>query len=474
MTVLIEDNSIHQPFETLKNAFLHHGEIPPRKRRERLVVLLACIKKSENEIIESLNKDFGNRSGYETRLNEIFPLILAIKQAIKEVFQWAKPRPQKTSWLFKPSTAYLLPQAKGVVGIISPWNYPLLLALSPLTQAITAGNRVMLKPSSRTQHTADVIRRICKTVFDNDEVYVCMPNDRQSREFATLPFDHLIFTGSGKTGKVVMTQAAKNLTPVTLELGGKNPALLTSNYPVEKAAQSIAKGKMLNAGQACIAPDYVCIPKDTEDRFVKFYIESIQRFYPKQLTDPDFTAVRDIKDIERLDRYLDDAKLKGAKVIYPFKPLKKVDGTYVRYPPCIVTNCSEDMQLMQEEIFGPILPIITYSGLENCLNLMRMQDKSLVMYLFSNSNEEKSIVQDRTHSGALCINETLLHFAQENLPFGGIGQSGMGAYHGKTGFDTLSHLKPVYQHSRFNSTKAHYPPFKPSLIKLLNMAERFS
>ncbi|MCF6214862.1 MAG: aldehyde dehydrogenase family protein [Emcibacter sp.] len=468
-----QTNVFLDDFRDLRSAYQKNGAIPVDVRCGRLRNLLAAIETHEADIILALALDFGSRSEYETSLNELFPVIVALKQAIKELPAWSSIKKQKVSWLFKPSKAYLLPQAKGVVGIVSPWNYPFLLSISPLIPAISAGNRVMLRPSSRTRNTSRVIQKICAEVFPPDEVKICGAAQASASDFTALPFDHLFFTGSARVGKGIMRQASENLTPLTLELGGKNPVVIMEDYAIKIAARSVARGKMMNAGQACIAPDHVYVPRGKTDDFIREYVDAINDFYPGDVTDSGLTSLLMDTDIDRLRGYVRDAQDKGARIIYPFgeKPLEP--SATGQFPPILVTDCQEDMLLMKDELFGPILSVLPYDTLEDCLARINEQPQPLALYLFTNDNSLINKVQRSTSSGGLCINETLLHFAQKNLPFGGVGQSGMGSYHGKTGFDTFSHLKPVYHHSRFNSTKMLYPPFQPQLLKMLKFIKRF-
>ncbi len=468
-----QTNLFLDDFRELRSAYQKNGALPVDVRRGRLRNLLGAIEKHEADIIQALALDFGSRSEYETSLNELFPVIVALKQAIKELVGWSSIRKQKVGWLFKPSKAYLLPQAKGVVGIVSPWNYPFLLSISPLIPAISAGNRVMLRPSSRTSHTSRVIEQICAEVFPPDEVKICRASHGPAPDFTALPFDHLLFTGSSRVGKGIMRQASENLTPLTLELGGKNPVVIMEDYAIRIAARSVARGKMMNAGQACIAPDHVYVPRKKIDEFIWEYVDALNDFYPDGVTDSGLTSLLMDTDIARLQGYIRDAEDKGARIIHPFGEKSLNPSATGQFPPILVADCTDSMALMKDEVFGPILSVLSYETLEDCLARINEQPQPLAFYLFTNEEGLINKVQQSTSSGGLCINETLLHFAQKNLPFGGIGQSGMGAYHGKVGFDIFSHLKPVYHQSRYNSTALLYPPFQPQLLKTLNFIKRF-
>jgi acyl-CoA reductase-like NAD-dependent aldehyde dehydrogenase len=339
----------------------------------------------------------------------------------------------------QPARTWIEPQPLGVVGIISPWNYPVLLALGPLAAALAAGNRVMIKPSEFTPATADLLRRLLGEAFPADRVAVITGDAETGRAFASLPFDHLLFTGSTAVGRAVMRAAAENLTPVTLELGGKSPALVAEDADLGKAAADIAYGKVFNAGQTCIAPDYVLAPRDKRAELIEALRAAARRFYPQGTADENYTAIVNDRHYARLRGYLDEIARRGVETV----PLLAESGAR-KMAPTLVLEPPDDLAVMQEEIFGPLLPVKTYAAWGDALDYINARPRPLTLYLFTRSSRVRDEVARRTTSGSLCVNDTLVHVADENLPFGGVGASGMGCYHGREGFETFSKLKPVF------------------------------
>jgi len=353
-------------------------------------------------------------------------------------------------------------QPLGVIGIIVPWNYPLYLAIGPLIGALAAGNRVMLKMSESTPATGQLLKALLAQIFSEDQVAVVLGEADVGIAFSRLPFDHLLFTGSTSIGRQVMRAAAENLTPVTLELGGKSPAIVSANVPLADAAERIAFGKTLNAGQTCVAPDYVLVPRARIEGFIEAYRQVIRRFYPQLSDNPDYTSIINPRQQARLQDYLDDAQARGARLLPLFEQSQDR-----RMPHHLLLDVTDEMRVMQDEIFGPLLPIVPYDDLEQALAYVNARPRPLALYYFGYDKAEQQTVLERTHSGGVCLNDTLLHVAQDDLPFGGVGPSGMGHYHGHEGFLTFSKAKGVFIKQRFNASRLIYPPYGKALQKLV-------
>ncbi len=405
-------------------------------------------------LIEAIAADFGHRSADETLLAEIMPSLHGIRYASRHLRRWMKPSRRHVGLAFQPASARVVYQPLGVVGIIVPWNYPLYLAIGPLIGALAAGNRVMLKMSESTPATGQLLKELLAQIFPEDQVAVVLGDVEVGQAFARLPFDHLLFTGSTHIGREVMHAAAETLTPVTLELGGKSPAIVSTSVPLADAAERIAFGKCMNAGQTCVAPDYVLVSRERVEGFVGAYREAVQRLYPSLADNPDYTAIINARQLTRLQDYLDDAQAKGAHVVPLF-----AEAQQRRMPHCLLLNTTDDMRVMQEEIFGPLLPIVPYADLDEALDYINARPRPLALYYFGYDRAEQQRVLEKTHSGGVCLNDTLLHVAQDDLPFGGIGPSGMGHYHGHEGFLTFSKGKGVFIKQRFNAARLIYPPY---------------
>ena len=431
-------------------------------RRQWLNALRDVLAGNQQALVEAISADFGNRSADETLLAEIMPSLHGIRYARRHLRGWMKPSRRRVGLAFQPASARVIYQPLGVVGIIVPWNYPLYLAIGPLVGALAAGNRVMLKMSESTPATGALLQRLLAQVFPEDQVAVVLGDVEVGKAFARLPFDHLLFTGATHIGRDVMHAAADNLTPVTLELGGKSPAIVSATVPLADAAERIAFGKTLNAGQTCVAPDYVLVPRARLKGFVDAYREAVQRLYPSLADNPDYTAIINARQLTRLQDYLDDARAKGAQVVPLF-----TEAQQRRMPYCLLLEVNEHMRVMHEEIFGPLLPIIPYDELDEALAYVNARPRPLALYYFGYDRPEQQQVLDSTHSGGVCLNDTLLHVAQDDLPFGGIGPSGMGHYHGREGFLTFSKAKSVFAKQRFNAARLVYPPYGKWWQKLI-------
>jgi coniferyl-aldehyde dehydrogenase len=383
-----------------------------------------------------------------------------------------KPRRRPIRWMFQPGSGRILYQPLGVVGIVSPWNYPVQLALSPLAGALAAGNRIMIKPSEITPRTSALLEKVIAEIFDPDEVAVVQGGPEVARAFAHLKFDHLLFTGSTDVGRRVMQAAAENLVPVTLELGGKSPALVAPDHPVGKAAERIAVGKLFNAGQTCIAPDYVLVPRGKEEAFVAAYRDAVSKLYPRLASNPDYTAIISERHYERLRHLIVDARERGARV-HEINPANEaLDDAQRKLAPVVLTDVPDHAKVMQEEIFGPILPVVPYGDVEDACRFIGARPHPLALYLFSHERTVAERVLARTQSGGVAVNDTMLHCVQEELPFGGVGPSGMGAYHGEAGFRTFSHARSVFHQARFNGAGMTKPPYGGRMNRLLSMLLR--
>ena len=442
------------------------------ERRNRLERLRRLLEDNEAAIETAIDSDFAGRPRIETQIAEIFPSLSEIRGAMKHGRRWMKPRSAGVSKWFLPARANVVPRPLGVVGIIVPWNYPLFLAVSPLVAALVAGNRAMLKMSEFTPAFSELFQRLIGGAFRANEVAVITGGADVAAQFAALPFDHLLFTGSTGVGRKVMGAASQNLTPVTLELGGKSPAVVAPGYPIEHAVQRVLAGKLLNAGQTCIAPDYALVPRAQVPAFVESAKRQAQDMYPAGLDDADYCSIVNARQYERLAGYIEQARSADTAIVPLFNGAGHNDSKR-RLAPAIAINPSLDLDLMREEIFGPLLPVIPYDDVKDAMAFINAQPRPLAMYWFDNDGKRAELALKNTHTGGVCFNETLMHVAQEDLPFGGVGPSGMGHYHGRWGFDTFSKLTPVFRQSRFNGMKLFLPPYKPRVAKMLRLMKRF-
>lgn len=463
-------NEIRRVLELQRRAFLARAFPTHDERINRLDRLSSMIEGFEKRFVEAVNDDFGNRSKYETLTSEIVTVIGAIKNARSNLKSWMRPRSVKTPIFLLPSKSRLIPQPLGVVGIISPWNYPLNLALSPASAALAAGNRVMIKPSELTPATSEVMREAVCAHFDESEMAVITGGVETGAAFSQTPFDHLLFTGSTAVGRRVAQAAAKNLTPTTLELGGKSPAIIDDSANLERAAGAIVSGKMMNAGQICIAPDYVLAPKAKLDETADLIVEAANALYPEIDTTDDYTSIISDKHYARLKGLIDDARDRGLKIVEVGS--SNALASQRKLPLTLVIDPPADAALMQEEIFGPVLPILPNETTQSAIDKVNAGPRPLALYWFGDDDEAREQVLRNTHAGGVTVNGTIFHCAQENLPFGGVGESGQGAYHGKTGFETFTHLKPVFYQSRFSGGGALSPPYGPKTDKTLSLLRK--
>jgi coniferyl-aldehyde dehydrogenase len=443
-------------FELQHAASRHELPADLATRRDRLRRLRRLVGDNEAAFAQAISDDFGVRARPETELLEVLPALNSIRYALGNLAKWMKPERRHVDLTFQPGKAWVRHEPLGVIGIISPWNYPLLLAVSPLVDALAAGNRAMVKPSELTPAFSELLRRLVAERFDETEVAVVTGGVEVGQAFASLPFDHLLFTGSTAIGRKVYQAAAANLTPVTLELGGKSPAIVCPDYDLDKAARSIAFGKFINAGQTCIAPDYVLVPKGKADAFAEALMAQVRRSYPGIAGNPDYSAIISQRHYDRLARGIEEARAAGATVLTHedegARELRKLG-------PTVVIGAPEKTLFLTEEIFGPVLPIVPYQGIEEATAFVTAQDRPLALYCFSDDKAQHRQVLDRTLSGGVTLNGTILHIAQDSLPFGGVGASGIGAYHGFEGFRRFSHARAVYKAGFYNALERMGPPW---------------
>jgi len=449
-------------FEAQRSAYAANPMPPAAQRQQWLKALAGLLSSERQALIAAISADFSRRSADETLLAELMPSLHGIHYASRHLKGWMKASRRKVGMAFQPASAKVVYQPLGVVGVIVPWNYPLYLAVGPLVGALAAGNRVMLKLSESTPATGLLLKELLARIFPEDLVCVVLGEADIGVAFSRLRFDHLLFTGATSIGKHVMRAAAENLTPVTLELGGKSPAIVSHDVPLKDAAERIAFGKTLNAGQTCVAPDYVLVPEDRVGAFVEAYRQAIQGFYPTLADNPDYTAIINERQLARLNGYVSDATSKGALLIPLFE-----QGQGRRMPHSVLLNVSDEMTVMQDEIFGPLLPIVPYRDLQQAFAYINQRPRPLALYYFGYDKREQQRVLHETHSGGVCLNDTLLHVAQDDMPFGGIGASGMGHYHGHEGFLTFSKAKGVLVKQRFNAARLIYPPYGKTVQKLI-------
>ena len=434
-------------------------------RRRTLAALEEILVVHQDALAEAISTDFGNRSIHESKLLEVFPTITGLVDTRKKLKKWMRPRRRHVSVWFLGAKNRVIPQPKGVVGIVAPWNYPLQLALSPLTCAIAAGNRCMIKMAANSQNLCRLLQRLVSSVIP-EEMVAILPGV-SAKDFTPLPFDHLIFTGSPRTGRVVMRTAAENLTPVTLELGGKSPTIVAPDYDLDTAVKRILYIKYMNAGQTCVAPDYLYLTPDRVAPFVEKARELVPLRYPK-IDSRDYTAIISERSFDRLIHGLEDAREKGAEVIN-LVPGSKPDRELKKIPPTIVLNVTDEMLLMQEEIFGPIFPVKTYVDMDDVIAAVNNGERPLALYLFTNDKKLADKVVYNTMSGGVGINDCAVHVAQHDLPFGGVGNSGMGQYHGYEGFLEFSKLRPIFRQAPFSAVDMMAPPYGKTFERMYNL-----
>ena len=459
------ENEAQRVYKLQRDAYLRDPYPSLQERKARLDAVERILLENTDAIVEAISQDFGHRCAEETKILEIFPVIDGLRHTRKKLRKWMKPQRRPVSWLFATGSNRLIPQPKGVVGIVSPWNYPLFLTLSPLVSVLAAGNRAMIKMASNSQHLCRLLADKFSEVFP-EEVVAVLPGVRAG-DFSTLPYDHIIFTGSADVGRTVMRSAAENLTPVTLELGGKSPTIVCDDFDIEEAASRIMYAKLLNAGQTCLAPDYLFLPEGSEDRFVAAAQRLVAERYP-DTNDDSYTSVIDDKAFRRLRMTLEDAEAKGAKLV-PLVPNASFNDVLRKFPPHLVLNVTEDMMIMKEEIFGPLFPVMTYKDLDETIEYVTHRDRPLGFYVFTNDKARKDKLLYSTISGGVTINNCIIHIAQHDLPFGGVGASGIGHYHGYEGFVEFSKMRPVFTSPWFSLLHWFYPPYTGKQERMIDM-----
>jgi len=450
-----------------KEAFVNDPYLSAQTRIDDLVKLKTVILEHQEALVQALSKDFGCRSVDDSKMGDLMPTIMGINYAIKHIKKWMKPSKRHVGVLFQPAKAFVMYQPLGIVGIITPWNYPLFLSLGPLTTALAAGNRAMIKMSEFTPATNDVIKKMLGSIFTNDKVAVVNGGPDVAAHFSSQPFDHLIFTGSTRVGKIVMAAAAKNLTPVTLELGGKSPTIIDDEIDIKDAVSRFILGKTLNAGQTCVAPDYILCPAGRVDELKQAISKQFSKMYPSVANNKDYGAIINDAQLQRLSQWLADAKAKGAILTTLGSDSEQDCISAGKIPLTLVNNVNDDMLLMQEEIFGPLLPIVSYNNLAEAITYVNDRPRPLALYLCSHNGKTQQEVLERTHAGGVCLNDAAMHVAQDDMPFGGIGPSGMGHYHGHEGFLTFSKAKSVFKKGKINTASNAFPPYDKLIHKLI-------
>lgn len=468
----IDPAGLRALFDAQHRASRAQIDVPLALRRDRLLRIRALLDEHGSVLAQAVNADFGVRSPQLTEIADIFVLRSLLSSTLKNLPKWMKPVKVGTPLYLQPSRAWLQRQPLGVVGVVSPWNYPVQLSLGPVITALAAGNRVMLKPSELTPQTSALLATLIGQAFAPDELCVVQGEGSLAAEFAGLPFDHLFFTGSTAVGRKVAEAAAANLTPTTLELGGKSPCIIDASCDIDKAAIKIAHGKLLNAGQTCIAPDYVLLPKGSETAFGEAFARAVATLFPTIVGNPDYAAIISPRHLERLQALLAQAEGEGAR-LQTVNPGTANVGTVSRQmAPVLVFDTPPHSKLLSEEIFGPILPVLPYDSLDAAIGYINARPRPLALYWFGTDIGLRDHVLANTVSGGVTVNDTLMHIAHENLPFGGVGESGWGAYHGEAGFLRLSQQKPVMVQSKWARGDLFYPPYGKRFEQVMGLLKR--
>ena len=458
--------AMQQVFSSQQQAYKQTAEWNLAERKAKLSALKSAFLANKDAMVAAVSADYGHRSRHDTLYADILPTVSHFHYTMKRLAKWMKPSRRSPGLLLAPARVSVHYQPVGVVGIVVPWNFPINLAIVPLVTAIAAGNRVMLKMSEYTPKTNAVLASMISSVFSSDEVALIEGETELSSAFSQLAFDHLLFTGSTVVGKHVMRSAADSLTPVTLELGGKSPVIVAPDIDIKDAVSRTMFGKSLNAGQICVAPDYILCPREKVADFVSAYRQEFNRRYPNAMENKDYSNVVDDRQYSRLKTWLADAQDKGAQV-ETILPGANLDDAQHRMLPHLLLNVNDDMTLMQEEIFGPLLPILPYDELDEAIALIKSKPHPLALYIMSFDIATQAKIQAETISGGVAINDTIMHVAAEDAPFGGVGPAGMGHYHGIEGFKTFSKAKTILRQGKFYSTRFIHPPYDRILQKLI-------
>ena len=445
--------------EQQRRAFLNDGPPGFERRITNLVKLRAAVLAHRRDVEEAISADFGNRSRHETDIMELLGVVQSIDYLLRHLRRFMKPERRHVAAFHRTGRAHVEYQPKGVIGVMAPWNYPIALTFIPLATALAAGNRVMIKPSELTPRTSELIQRILVGSFTVEEVAVILGGPETGASFSALPFDHLLFTGSTQVGRMVMRAASDNLVPLTLELGGKSPVIVAPGHAGRSTLDSIVFGKLANAGQTCVAPDYALVHEDDLDEFISQYCAAVARGYPQGPTSPDYTSIVSDRHYTRLQSLVEDARTRGAKVIETGVTPERATERPRTLAPVLIVGAGDDARVMHEEIFGPLLPVRTYRSLDEAIGYINARPRPLALYYFGNVGADSEALLRCTTSGNVGINNTLMHVAVDDLPFGGVGPSGMGAYHGIEGFRSMSHAKGVFVQGRWNLPKLLRAPF---------------
>ena len=465
-------SEMHSILDRQRAAFTAELPVSLAARRDRLQRAKALVLENKDALAKAVSDDFGHRSTEQTLLTDIMASVGPLNHAQKHVETWMRPEKRKVDFPLNllGAKAMVEYQPKGVVGVISPWNFPVNLTFAPLANIFAAGNRAMVKPSEFTPATSDLMAELASKYFAVEELAFVTGGPEVGKAFAALPFDHLIFTGATPVGRHILHAAADNLTPVTLELGGKSPTIVSRSADVDAAARRIALGKMMNAGQICLAPDYLLVPAEKEEAVVGSLQKAAAELYPSLLANDDYTSVVNGRHHQRLTAHVEDAKAKGAEVIVvnPANEDFSKQNTH-KMPLHILRNVTDEMTVMQEEIFGPLLPVKTYHAVDEAIDYVNAHDRPLGLYYFGQDGGEERRVLDRTISGGVTVNDVVFHVSIEDLPFGGIGPAGMGSYHGYDGFKTFSHAKSIYRQPKIDIAKlgGFAPPYGAATQKTL-------
>lgn len=463
----LDVHHLHDVLEQQKRAYERYPVPSAKDRIDRLARLKRILVKYQDQFAEAINRDYGNRSIGETKIGELLTCLEHIGYYSKHLTQWMKPSKRHISILHQPAKGWVEYQPLGVVGIITPWNYPLLLSVGPLICALAAGNHAMIKISSASSQFGQVLENALSEAFPQELVTVINGGGAISDAFSHLPFDKMIFTGSTAVGKTVMAAAAENLVPVILELGGKSPAIVHPSMDMKEAAQRLAVGKLWNAGQTCVAPDYLFLPKGRAAEFIENFKLIATGMYPHLRDNQDYTSIVNDKQYRRLQGYLDDARAQGARII-EINPHNESLEDVRKIAPTLLTGVTTEMDIMKNEIFGPIFPIFEYDQMEDVIEFINRRPRPLALYYFDFDQARADYIAQRTHSGHFGINTVLTHVAQDDLPFGGVGASGMGKYHGPEGFFNLSHERSMMSNPKLYSLKYILPPFNKPIHRLIS------
>ncbi len=462
---------IDRVLELQRRSYLDEGVVTNQRRHDRIERAIQALKANETKLVEAMAADFGHRSSHQSLFTDIASSIAPLRHAQKHLSKWNRPEKRKAGPFplnLLGAKARIDYQPLGVVGVISPWNFPVNLTFTPLAGILSAGNRCMIKPSEFTPATSEAMKEAIASEFDEAEIAVIVGGPQTGADFASTAFDHLLFTGATSIAKHVMRAASENLVPVTLELGGKSPVVIGRSADMDKTADAIMAGKMMNAGQICLAPDYVFVPTEKMKDFVESSQRAVEKMFPTLLDNPDYTSVINERHYDRINEYVQEARDQGAEVVeinpanedFRQQPNHKI-------PPTLILDPSEDLAVMQDEIFGPVMPVKSYEQVNDAVGYINAKDRPLGLYYFGSDHTEEEHVLSHTTSGGVTVNDVIMHVAQEDLPFGGVGPSGMGAYHGHDGFKTFSHAKAIFTQSKLPIAELAglRPPYGEKLLK---------